>query len=74
MEILKRIKAPTPKFWKKVRTLMITVGTISGVILATAATGGLAIPAAMVTIATYGATIGVVGTSLAQMTKEDVLK
>ena len=74
MEILKRIKAPTPKFWKKVRNFMVTVGTISGMILGTAATGGLAIPAAIVTIATYGATIGVVGTSLAQMTKEDVLK
>ena len=70
MEILNRIKSPTPKFWRKVRNTMIAVGTISGIIL----TAPVSFPTAVVTLAGYGLTAGLVGTSLAQMTKEDAPK
>lgn len=67
MEILKRLKAPTPKFWKKVRNTMIAVGTVAGIVLA----APVALPAAVATIAGYALTVGAVGTTLAQLTKED---
>lgn len=65
-EIGKRLKAPTPKFWRKVRNTMIAVGTIGGTILALPA-----IPVALASIATYAVVIGTTGTVLAQLTKED---
>jgi len=65
MNIFERVKAPTPKFWKKMRVLMITIGAISGAIIA--APG---LPAVVVTLATYGLTVGSVGAALSQMTVE----
>lgn len=65
--IPKRLAAPTPSFWKKVRTIMITVGAVSGAVLASAATMGLALPVAITTICTYGAVVGATGTALANL-------
>ena len=62
------IKAETPPFWKKIRNIMITIGAVSGTLIATAATGGIALPAILLTIANYGVVIGVVGTTLSQAT------
>jgi len=66
MNILERIKAPTPKFWKKMQMLMITIGAVSGAIMA----APVALPSIVVTLAGYGLTAGAVGTALSQMTVE----
>lgn len=64
MELIKRIKAPTPKFWKKVRNGMITLGVIGGALM----TLPISVPAIITTVLI---TAGAVGGSLAQLTKED---
>lgn len=66
MNILERAKAPTPKFWKKVRTAMIAVGAVSGALVA--APG---LPVIISTLASYGLTIGTIGAALSQITVED---
>lgn len=67
MNLIDRFKAPTPKFWRKVRNIMIGVGTFSAAIIATPA----ALPIGLVTLATYGLTIGSIGAALSQLTVED---
>lgn len=67
MNIKERFLAPTPKFWRKVRNVMIGVGTFSAAIIATPA----ALPIVLVTLATYGLTIGSIGAALSQLTVED---
>lgn len=67
MEAFKRLREPTPKFWRKVRNAMIAVGTVSGIIL----TAPVSLPALVVTVAGYGLVAGSVGTVLSQMTRED---
>jgi hypothetical protein len=64
MEMIDRLKAPTPKFWKKVRNGMITLGIIGGALIA----APVAIPAGVITVLI---TAGTVGTALSQLTKED---
>lgn len=63
--MIDRFKAPTPKFWKKVRNTMITIGAVSGAIVV--APG---LPVLLVTFATYGVTIGTIGATLSQLTVE----
>lgn len=67
MKIKDRFLAPTPKFWRKVRNVMIGIGTFSGAIIAIPA----ALPIGLVTLATYGLTIGSIGAALSQLTVED---
>jgi hypothetical protein len=67
MKIKDRFLAPTPKFWRNIRNVMIGIGTISGAIIATPA----ALPVGLITLATYGLTIGSVGAALSQLTVED---
>ena len=68
MEILDRINAPTPKWWKKVRNVMIVVAGVSGALL----TLPVSLPVGVVTALTYTAVISgtIAGTS--QLTKENV--
>jgi hypothetical protein len=63
----KRWSAPTPKFWKRVQKIAITVGAVAGVIIAAPIT----LPAAVVTLATYAITAGTVAATLSQLTIED---
>lgn len=65
--IAKRMAAPTPPFWKKIRNIMLAIGGVSGAIVA----APIALPATVITIAGYGIAIGTVGAALAQTTKED---
>ena len=65
--IKERWNAKTPKFWKKVRNIAIGLGAVAGVIL----TAPIALPAAVVTAATYVVTAGTVAATLAQLTVED---
>ena len=64
--IARRLQSNTPPFWKQVRTVMLTIGGISGVLLA----APVALPAFVITIAGYGVVVGSVGTVLSQMTTE----
>lgn len=65
--IMDRMMSETPSFWKKVRNVMLAVGTVSGIIVA----APVALPAVVVTVAGYGLTVGAVGAALSQMTKKD---
>jgi len=66
-EITKRIKSPTPKFFKKIRTIGLTLGAIGGALLAAPIT----LPATIVTVAGYLATAGIVASAVSTVTKED---
>lgn len=73
--IINRLKSETPKFWKQMRNLMITCGTIGGALIAVPAEYTTAVlkhlpdglPGTLFTI-------GAVGTALASMTKIDAPK
>lgn len=65
-EILRRLNAPTPKFWKKFRNTMIAVGAVSATIIGLP----VALPATIITLASYGVAVGAVGATLAQLTEE----
>jgi len=66
MKIKDRFLAPTPKFWRKVRNILIGIGTVSGALIV--APG---LPVLLVTLATYGVTIGTIGATLSQLTVEE---
>lgn len=63
--IIDRLKAPTPKFWKKTRAYMLAIGGGSTIIML----GGAFLPVILVKVASYGATTGVIGTALSQLAK-----
>jgi len=67
MSMKERWSAKTPKFWKRVQKIAITVGAVAGVIIAAPIT----LPAAVVTVATYAITAGTVAATLSQLTIED---
>lgn len=66
MSIAQRWSAPTPKFWKRVQKIAITIGAIAGVIVAAPIT----LPVAVVTVASYAITVGTVAATLSQLTVE----
>lgn len=61
-----RITAPTPKFFKAVRTVGLCLAAVSGAILASPIT----LPSVIVTAAGYLAVAGSVMTAVAQVTVE----
>lgn len=67
MSIQQRWNAPTPKFWKRVQKIAITLGAVAGVIL----TAPVSVPAAVITVAGYVATAGTVAATLSQLTIEN---
>ena len=67
MSLKKRWNSKTPKFWKKVQNIAIAAGAVAGVIIA----APIALPAAVVTAATYVVTAGTVAATLSQLTVED---
>jgi uncharacterized membrane protein HdeD (DUF308 family) len=62
MTIVERVKAPTPKFFKTLRTIGLALAAVGGAILA----APVAVPAALVTIAGYVALAGGVMTAVSQ--------
>lgn len=62
MTIVERVKAPTPKFFKTLRTIGLTLAGIGGAILAAPVT----VPAALITIAGYITLAGGVITAVSQ--------
>jgi hypothetical protein len=67
MSIKQRWSGKTPKFWKKVQRVAIKLGAIATVIVA----APIALPAAVVTVATYTIVAGTVAATLSQLTIED---
>jgi ABC-type xylose transport system permease subunit len=67
MTIKERFKAPTPKFWKKVRNIGITVGALGGGFL----TLPFSLPASLITIAGYMVATGTLTGILSQTTVKD---
>ena len=67
-EITDRMKSPTPKFFKKIRTIGLTLGAIGGAIL----TAPITLPATIISIAGYLATAGIVASAIATAAKDDI--
>ncbi len=64
MNIIERAKAPTPKFFKVLRTLGLILLGVSGSVIA----APIVLPAAVVTIAGYMALAGGVLSAVSQVT------
>lgn len=69
MNIVQRMKAPTPKFFRVLRTIGLALAAASGALLA----APVALPAAVVTVAGYLTVAGSVVTAVSQVAvqKED---
>lgn len=67
MNIVNRAKAPTPKFFKKLRNIGLLLVAISGSIIASP----VALPVAVVTVAGYLAVAGGVISAVSQITVDD---
>jgi len=66
MSIKQRWCAKTPRFWKKVQKIAITVGAVGGVIIS----APVAMPAFILTLSGYAITAGTVAAALSQLTIE----
>ena len=64
MKVKDRVKAPTPKFFRVLRTVGVVLGTIAGVL----ATAPVSLPAGLVTVAGYLAVAGGVVSAVSQAT------
>lgn len=62
LNLVERVKAPTPKWFKIIRNIGITLTAVGGAILA----APVAIPATIATIAGYLALGGTIATAVAQ--------
>jgi uncharacterized membrane protein YeiH len=67
MKIVERIKAPTPKFFKILRSIGLALLAISGTIVA----APIVLPVTVVTVAGYMAVAGGVISAVSQMTVAD---
>ncbi len=67
MNIVQRVKAPTPKFFKVLRTIGLALATVGGTILA----APIALPAIVTTIGGYVAVAGGVLSAASQLTTTD---
>ena len=64
MNILKRVKSPTPKFFKVLRNIGLVLAAVGGTILA----APLALPAIVITVGGYVAVAGGVLSAVSQLT------
>lgn len=67
MNLIDRYKKPTPKFFKTLRNIGIVLGTTGAAILA----APVAIPAVLITVATYLTIAGTVVTAVSQAVVSD---
>lgn len=67
MNIIERVKAPTPKFFRVLRTIGLSLAAASAAMLA----APVALPAALITAAGYIALAGTVVTAVSQTAVED---
>lgn len=70
MNILDRAQAPTPNFFKTLRTVGLILVAVSGSIL----TAPVALPAALISAAGYIAVAGTVLSAVSQVTVDDKAK
>jgi len=70
MKIIERAQAPTPKFFKLLRTIGLAMLAVSGALL----TAPVALPVMVVTVAGYTAVAGGVLSAVSQITVEDTAK
>lgn len=66
-EIIERVKAPTPNFFKKVRSIGLTVGAVGTALLS----APVSLPAAVLTLAGYMVAAGLVASVLSSTARED---
>jgi hypothetical protein len=66
LSLVQRAAAPTPKFFRVLRTIGLALAAISGTVL----TAPVALPAIISTIAGYVAVAGTVVTAVSQVTVE----
>ncbi|TRX43082.1 hypothetical protein [Flavobacterium restrictum] len=71
MNIIKRVKSPSPKFFKVLRNIGLVLAAVGGTILA----APVALPVAITTIGGYVAVAGGIISAISQLTttKEDVI-
>jgi ABC-type xylose transport system permease subunit len=67
MTIQQRLKAPTPKFFKRVRNIGLVLAAVGGSLL----TAPIALPVVIVKLAGYLAVAGGVATAISQATTEE---
>ena len=67
MNVIKRIQAPTPKFFKVLRNIGLTLAAIGGTILA----APVALPVVIVSLGGYIAVAGGVISAISQLTTTD---
>lgn len=67
MNIVQRIQAPTPKFFRVLRSIGLTLLAISGSLIA----APVALPVAVVSVAGYAAVAGGVISAISQITVDD---
>jgi uncharacterized membrane protein HdeD (DUF308 family) len=68
MNVIKRAKSPTPKFFKVLRNIGLVLAAVGGTIL----TAPISLPVAVVTVGGYVAVAGGVLSAVSQLTtKED---
>ena len=70
MGIIKRVKAPTPNFFRKLRNMGMAVAAVSGVLL----TAPVALPAVLVKLAGYLAVAGGIASAISQTVTDDRTK
>ena len=72
MNIIKRVKSPTPKFFKVLRNIGLVLAAVGGTILA----APVALPAIVVTVGGYVAVAGGVISAVSQLTtsKDEILR
>ncbi len=70
MNVIKRAKAPTPKFFKKVRTIGLILAGAGGALLA----APIALPAGLAALGGYLTVAGTVMTAVSQVTVDDKAK
>ena len=68
-KLIKRWKAETPDFWKKVQTIGISIGAVGGIIVS----APVALPAALITIGGYMVAVGSVAAVLSKLTVKDAV-
>jgi hypothetical protein len=62
MNVVDRVKAPTPKFFRVLRTIGLSLAAVSAALIA----APVALPAAVITVAGYIAVAGTVVTAVSQ--------
>lgn len=67
MNIVERVKAPTPKFFRVLRNIGLSLVAVSGVLL----TSPVALPAGIITLAGYLTVAGTVMSAVSQTVVEE---